>query len=133
MSRNRIVMLVAYVMLIFTLSTRPNLKPPGPDFHNKDKVAHLIEYGVLGVLLSLALGSSAPGTRWTAFVFLLAIGASVAATDEMVQGMVPGRSKDIFDWCADVVGLAAGISATMRRRPRVARSGAGARSGGGTA
>jgi len=116
MSRTGTILLVAYVVLIFTISTRPNLKPPGPNFANKDKVAHLIEYGILGVLLVRAFGAGVPGSRWTVLLFLLAIGASVAASDEMVQGTVPGRSKDVLDWAADVTGLAVGISLTIRAR-----------------
>jgi VanZ family protein len=114
MSRTGTILLVAYVLLIFTISTRPDLRPPGPNFTNKDKVAHLVEYGILGVLLFRAFGSGLPGSRWTILLFLLAVGASVAASDEMVQGTVPGRSKDVLDWAADVVGLAIGISLAMR-------------------
>lgn len=113
MSRTRLALLIGYVLVIFAVSTRAYMKPPGPEFHYKDKAAHLIEYSVLGALLSFALGARANRARFVTFALLVAVGASVGATDEMIQGVVPGRSKDIFDWMADLVGVAIGVSVLL--------------------
>jgi len=118
--------LIGYVLLIFSLSTRAYMKPPGPEFHYKDKVAHLCEYSVLGMLLWGALGARSERSeraRALTLLMLVAIGASVGATDEMIQGFVPGRSKDIFDWIADTIGVSIGVSAFLFTRARLARPG----------
>jgi VanZ family protein len=103
------VVALAYVALIFFLSSRPYLHAPGPDFDMKDKIVHALEYAVLGTLLGRAFrGAAGPRSPAVAFLLVLAIGASIAAADEVFQGTVPGRMRDVTDWLADVAGLAMG-------------------------
>jgi VanZ family protein len=121
-----VLLLILYVLLIFFVSSRPYLQPPGPDFKLKDKVAHLAEYTVLGALLFGNIRWMVSRSRLTTFLFLFAIGVSVAALDEMFQGYIPGRRTDITDWLADAVGVALGIIVLMRlarRRPALAGPG----------
>jgi len=106
----RILPVVVYVLLIFFVSTRPNLKPPGPEFPLKDKAAHFSEYCLLGVLLFRGIGWTASRHRPTTFLFLLSVGASVGAMDEIIQSYVPGRSMSIYDWLADFSGVALGVA-----------------------
>lgn len=96
---------VAYVALIFVLSAQPGLSPP-LHFQNSDKLAHLLEYGVLGLLLARALRASSPGRSWL-FTSLLALGLGlgIGAGDEWFQSFVPGRDSTVFDWLADGTGL----------------------------
>ncbi len=102
------------LILIFFLSTRPYLHSPGPDFALKDKVAHTTEYLVLGVLLYTGVGwFMGRRPRFLMFWILFAIGASLAAADEMLQTFVPGRTTDIHDWLADTVGVALGVISAM--------------------
>ncbi|WP_425619489.1 VanZ family protein [Anatilimnocola sp. NA78] len=35
--------------------------------------------------------------------------AVYGAVDEITQGLIPGRSPDVFDWIADVGGAALGV------------------------
>lgn len=107
-----------YVALIFTLSSIPNLAPPG-HIPNTDKLCHLLEYGTFGLLLSRAW-RHIWGRRTVAIVVgVLLAGAMTAAADEMYQGTVAGRQKDIHDWMADVTGLTVAlIVATWWRRRR---------------
>lgn len=95
----------AYVGLIFVLSAQPGLHPP-LDFQNSDKLAHLIEYGLLGLLLARALRATWPARTWV-FVSLLALGLGlgIGAADECFQSFVPGRDSTVFDWLADGTGL----------------------------
>ena len=37
-------------------------------------------------------------------------GVSVAALDELLQGYIPGRNMDLFDWFADAAGVAVGVT-----------------------
>ncbi len=107
-SRRSLLLVVAYVLLIFVLSSIPSLRAPGPEFLPKDKIAHVSEYFILGVLLFKNIGWSVSRSRALTFGFLLAVGASVGALDEIYQSFVPGRMMSIFDWSADVLGTALG-------------------------
>jgi VanZ family protein len=110
------------VLLIFFLSSRPNLHSPGPDFQLKDKVVHLVEYSVLGFLLWVSMARSIGLPKTGTFLFLLAVGASVAALDEVTQSYIPGRHMDVFDWTADALGLAAGLYLTAGAGTKKART-----------
>jgi VanZ family protein len=116
--------LVAYVALIFLASSIPSLTAPGPNFAASDKVAHLIEYSLLGALLYRVGAGRLGRSRWMEFLFLVTVGASVGAFDEVYQGLVPGRSMSIYDWYADITGTALGIllmrAIYRRRSPRTA-------------
>jgi len=114
MSRLKLLLLVLYVATIFAVSTRPNLSPPGPDFEYRDKVAHVVEYFLLGTLLFSGIGWTVSRTNVVlVFFFLLSVGVSIGAIDEMVQGYIPGRHTDIFDWMADASGVGLGVALTM--------------------
>jgi len=113
MTRLRVLLLILYVLLIFFLSSRPYLQAPGPDFALKDKVAHAVEYIVLGVLLYTGVGWLIKRPRFTLFWILFAIGATLAAVDEVWQSFIPGRFTDVHDWMADTVGVALGIISAM--------------------
>jgi len=106
--RRPIVLAAGYVLLIFVVSSIPSLKAPGPEFVPKDKIAHLVEYFVLGVLLFKGIGWTVSPSRLATFGFLFAVGASVGALDEIYQSYVPGRMMSILDWYADALGVAVG-------------------------
>ena len=114
MSRLKLLLLILYVATIFVVSTRPNLTSPGPDFEYKDKVAHVTEYFLLGTPLFWGIGWTVSRTSTALlFFFLFSVGVSIGAIDEMVQGYIPGRITDIFDWLADAVGVASGVGLAM--------------------
>jgi VanZ family protein len=94
----------AYVALIYTLSSQPNLRPP-LEFSFGDKLAHVFEYMVLGLLLARALRATLK-LRYALRAALLAIGiaAAVGLADEVLQSFVPGRDASGFDWMADLTG-----------------------------
>ena len=94
----------AYAAVIFILSSMPVL---GPHINasNIDKLAHFLEYGVLGILLARAFSRTLPGrSPWFYLVLVLAIGAATAAVDEVYQG-TRGREQSLGDWVADAIGL----------------------------
>lgn len=111
---------VAYLALIFFVSSLPYLHAPGPEFQMKDKLAHAVEYGLLGWVLSRALRPDRPVPLVVEVLWFVAIGAGIAGLDELYQGTVPGRMTDPGDWLADVVGLiaATALSVTEARRTR---------------
>ncbi len=120
--RRSVLPIVFYVLLIFAVSSIPSLRAPGPDFVPKDKIAHVVEYFVLGVLLFKGVGWNVNRSRRATFCFLLAVAVSIAAMDEMYQGFIPGREMSILDWSADALGAAMGsgifvFTGLGKRRP----------------
>ncbi len=109
----------AYVALIFTLSSIPGLRAP-LRFPNSDKLMHVIEYCILGLVLVRALRTMPRlGGPLTAALLTLAFGSAVGAADEYYQRGVPGREATPFDWGADTLGLAIGqIGYLLVRRQR---------------
>lgn len=72
---------------------------------------HPVEYGVLGILLTWA----SPHTRFRMslpgrLLGIFLIGLLYAASDELHQSFVPGRSPSGFDLMLDGLGLLAGIA-----------------------
>lgn len=83
--------------------------------YNFDKVAHMLEYGLFGWLLTRALAtscdfrSSVPLVLWALF-----LGCLYGASDEWHQSFVPLRESSIFDWMADTAGVSAGIGIWLK-------------------
>ena len=97
----------AWCLLIFTLSSIPNLSSGLEYDYLLRKIAHMAEYGILFLLLRRALnGTFAPEFRWTRAAAFLA--ALYAATDEYHQSFVPGRHGCWSDVAIDSCGVALG-------------------------
>jgi VanZ family protein len=113
---------VGYAALIFYLSSLPKPHEQLPAFVRDlgDKLLHLVEYGILGVLGYRAF-RWASGPRGAASAVLLAIiaGSIYGATDELHQAFVPMREASVLDWVADTIGSvigARGLSWIEQRR-----------------
>lgn len=106
--RRRWLVVFAYVVLIFALSAQSRLQIPGT-FEYRDKVAHTLEYGGLGLLVYRAARASWPRTPALrrALVTVLAI-SLLGALDEKFQSFVPGRDSTPYDWMADTLGATLG-------------------------
>jgi VanZ family protein len=101
-----------WAAVLFAVSSRSTL--PADLSGGRDKVVHFAAYAVLGALL--ARGGLFSGLRP---VWPVLIGWLYAASDEVHQAFVPGRSPDIADWTADALGVAAAcifIYRVLRRR-----------------
>ncbi len=105
---------VAWAALIFGLSSVPDLSSGlgGWDLVLR-KLAHAVEYAILGALLVRALRRSS----WA-----LALGVAYAVSDEIHQSFVPGRQGALLDVLIDSVGVVAGtllasLPRDARRRP----------------
>lgn len=75
------------------------------------KLAHMTEYAVLAVLLALHLGCYAFGAKRLLLRLFLSwlIAAAYAATDEIHQLFVDGRSGSFVDVCIDSAGAFLGV------------------------
>jgi len=110
--------LVAWFLVIHNFSVTPGQDLPHVRIPFADKIAHMVEYFVLGVLLIRAFDHSAsPMTTKSDFnvslaklsVLAIIIALCYGAFDEWFQRLVPGRSCDIFDYLADCAGSLAGV------------------------
>jgi VanZ family protein len=113
----RILVVLAYVGCIFALSSWKVPPPPPRRMAHLDKVAHAIEYGILGALLSWAAeGGAGPGAagRRGRIALSALLGLGVGAADETYQRRVPGRESSLADLAADLIG--AGVGAFLRER-----------------
>jgi VanZ family protein len=106
----RFLPVVLYVGLIFLVSSIPSLTAPGPRSLSPDKIAHVVEYSILGALLYGFTGDRLGRSKVMAVMFIIAVGATIGALDEAYQGYVPGRDMSIYDWIADVAGVALGAA-----------------------
>jgi VanZ family protein len=104
---------LAYMGLIFYLSSKSGPELPKAWWMKYDKVLHAMEYAGLGFLVSFALGAPR-GRIWIATAFGLAFGV----LDEFHQSFVPQRQgNDPGDMLADLVGsfTGAGSYSILRR------------------
>ena len=72
-----------------------------------DKLAHFVGYMALAWLLALALGRIC--RFWLATALTIVILGAYGVLDELTQPWV-GRTADLMDYLADLVGCAAGIA-----------------------
>lgn len=99
---------VLYMAGIFYTSSlsQPTLPPGG------DKPWHLLAYFGLAVVVVRAVAGRLPSRiRLRAAVWSVVIAIAYAASDEIHQMFVPGRSADVPDLLADAVGVFAGTGA----------------------
>ncbi|MHC1770946.1 MAG: VanZ family protein [Flexilinea sp.] len=74
------------------------------DFQNPvRKAAHFCEYTILGILVSFAIGIL-PGRGRTGFALIIFLCLIYAASDEIHQLFVSGRTGSILDWLIDSAG-----------------------------
>ena len=100
------ILVVLWAGLIFGLSSIPSLSTGlGTWDLVLRKLAHTLEYAVLGLLLVRALGRELPA-------FLA--GVAYAATDELHQRFVPGRHGALYDVAIDAFGVLIGVMALRR-------------------
>jgi VanZ family protein len=117
---------MAYMMLIFYLSSLPHPEEELPSFLFEklgDKVLHAVEYSVLAVLCYRACRrmAGAYGARY-AVVLSIVVASFYGATDEVHQAFVPFRTPAWSDWVADTAGAVIGAVGARRFTKRGAKN-----------
>ncbi|HPC36309.1 MAG TPA: VanZ family protein [Candidatus Marinimicrobia bacterium] len=101
---------ILYAVLIFGLSSfskTPSVKIP---IWNFDKLVHMLEYTVFGILLMLAFRSNQIGKPMRRANFQSSIlGVLYGLSDEIHQYFVPGRTSSLADLGADALGILLGV------------------------
>lgn len=114
------------MVAIFLVSGIPNLGPLPAN--TSDKVAHFAAYALLGALLARAVAGAVLVGYTGATVWKAWMGATLyAASDELHQSFVPGRTASLADGLADSTGALVGAVAMLLIARWVLRSRAEAR------
>jgi VanZ family protein len=103
--------IIFYCGVIFFLSSIPRPVPPVYPFPGFDKVAHVVLYGGLGILVCRFLANdlrrAAPASMIVAAAFTTLYGLS----DEIHQAFVPGRIAAASDFAANTAGAVLAVLA----------------------
>jgi VanZ family protein len=119
-----------WMLVIFVLSSLPELGSGGSGNlrFGISKVAHVILYSILGILVAIAIK---PGSRrWVWWTFVLC--ELYAVGDEIHQSFVPGRTPTDLDLVIDGVSALAACLATPGILRRLSRRGETGIEGGAT-
>lgn len=97
--------LTLYCAFIFWASSRSDLPEPEMKFPGRDKVAHLVVYGVMAAIITVGLYNHkrvhTALRQWSIpILFVLIYGVS----DEIHQLFVPNRNFDLLDIVANTAG-----------------------------
>lgn len=74
-------------------------------FYMEDKILHFTAYFIYGLTIQFALINSTNYNSKKYYITIVLIGALFGLTDEIHQYFIPGRSSDILDWIADLLGI----------------------------
>ena len=105
--------LVAWLALIFGLSSIPNEIQGPTGGVPYDKIAHFGEYGVLSFIVTWIVGRARGERRVSMLSAAIGVAAAVlyGASDEWHQSFVAGRDPSWTDLATDAVGAVAGAAA----------------------
>jgi VanZ family protein len=97
--------ILAYVGLIFLLSSFSRLPFKANLFSHMDKLLHFTEYSLLALLVARGVRSlPKPEALWSMWLLSAGIVLVLGGLDELFQSLVPNRQSDLFDLMADCAG-----------------------------
>ncbi|HPI38806.1 MAG TPA: VanZ family protein [Ignavibacteriaceae bacterium] len=101
--------LFIYWIILFIATSLPTVSIPSFDI--SDKVQHWGAYLVLTVLFNLTISfqNKSELLKKYHYIFTVIIVTIYAAFDEIHQYFIPGRSCELLDFFADVLGLISGL------------------------
>ena len=100
------ILLILYMALILTLSSLPAQALPKTWLLNWDKLIHLIEYFILGILAMKSLKK----VNLNSVILVIIFGILFGSIDEFLQSFISGRFSSALDVLADTIGTAIGAS-----------------------
>ena len=103
-----------YMGLIFVISSFEVEIPGIQHVPLRDKGIHFIEFAVLGWLCAAASSRTWPSaSAWRTATFAVFVSVLWGLSDEIHQAFVPGRSSEVADVIADLLGSMAGAAASL--------------------
>ncbi len=98
---------ILYIILVIGLSSIPGKSISDFKWLSEDKLLHLIEYTIFGILVTRAF-TFRMTQQGKIFLIAFLIAGIFGALDEAYQNLIPGRESSYADWIADLVGAALG-------------------------
>ena len=98
------ILLVAYMILILGLSSIPAQDFPKTWLLTWDKLIHLVEYFILGVLVMKSMNT----ISYRTLKIVLPFGILFGGLDEYLQSFISGRFASEWDILADTIGITIG-------------------------
>ena len=107
-------LLAPLIIITITILSSQSTLPGVHVFYGIDKLLHFAAYTVLAAAIGLWFSKES----WLKhplrnFLICAAIASGYGVLDEIHQYFVPGRSSEIWDWVADILGAAAGSAAVL--------------------
>ena len=98
---------ISYILFISILShiSSDGLPESPNSFSNQDKIFHLVEFFILGILIQLSFLERKFKDKNKIIFLTIIIGFSIACIDELHQSFVPGRQCSINDLLFDFFGI----------------------------
>ena len=98
---------ISYILFISILShmSSDGLPESSNSFSNQDKIFHLIEFFILGILIQLSFLERKFKAKNEIIFLTIIFGFSIACIDELHQSFVPGRHCSINDLYFDFFGI----------------------------
>ena len=101
--------LLSYMILILIGSSLSGYSFPDYRLFTFDKLLHIIEYSILGILGIKSLRQ----ISFTGVVLVIFGGILFAGVDELWQYFTPGRFASRYDVLADTIGILIGVVITI--------------------
>tara|TARA_B110000116_G_scaffold258708_1_gene260110 strand:- start:33 stop:380 length:348 start_codon:yes stop_codon:yes gene_type:complete len=98
------ILLLIYMLLILGVSSLPSENIPKLMLLNFDKLIHLVEYFILGVLLM----KSMKNISTKMLIYVIPFGIFFGIMDEYLQSFILGRFSSSLDVLADTIGVVIG-------------------------
>lgn len=102
-AKHYLILMLAWMVLIWVLSSLPSENLPSIEIWGIDKLAHLGIYLIWGVLAVLYLSKRQASSKTVCMSF--AVMLIIAALDEFHQRYIPGRQVSRYDLLANASGL----------------------------
>lgn len=98
---------IIYILIISILSHTPNDDLPDSDigFSSIDKIFHLVEFFILGLLIQFSLHEREISSQKAIVFMTIIFGFSIACLDELHQSFVQGRVCSAEDALFDFLGV----------------------------
>jgi len=98
----------AYMVLIFYVSSLPNLTLASIGMTVNNFLAHMVEYAILGVLMGRVVAQFTSNV-YAVFFSSFALSLGYGISDEAHQFFVPTRFCTVTDVCVDAIGSLVGV------------------------
>jgi len=98
------------MLMILTVSALPSKAIPDIGFQHTDKIAHFLEYSILGFL---AVKSFFP-RKLVGLICVISFGMMFGAFDEWWQSFISDRCTSVADFIADTAGMLIGSILSYR-------------------